>query len=58
MVFLAQSEPGIATMPSELDSDPWLLNVKNGTVYLKSGKLLPHNRGTPDNKACSGGLFA
>ncbi len=44
MVYLAQSEPGIATMPSELDSDPWLLNVKNGTLDLKSGKLGAHNK--------------
>ena len=23
---------------------PWLLNVENGTLDLKTGKLLPHNR--------------
>jgi putative DNA primase/helicase len=44
MVFLAQSERGIATHPSELDSDIWLLNVKNGTLDLKSGRLEPHKK--------------
>jgi putative DNA primase/helicase len=44
MVFLAQSERGIATTPSELDSDAWLLNVKNGTLDLKRGKIGPHNK--------------
>jgi putative DNA primase/helicase len=28
----------------QLDSNPWLLNCKNGTINLKTGQLLPHNR--------------
>ena len=28
-----------------LDRDPWLLNVGNGTLNLKTGKLQPHSRG-------------
>lgn len=27
-----------------LDTHPWLLNVLNGTINLKTGKLQPHNR--------------
>jgi putative DNA primase/helicase len=44
MVSLAQSEPGIPVMPSELDADPWALNVANGTIELKTGKLRKHAR--------------
>lgn len=41
---LAQSEPGIAVRASDLDSDPWLLNVQNGVVNLRNGELAPHDR--------------
>ena len=44
MINQAQSEPGIPVTPDQLDRDPWLLNVLNGTIYLKTGELLPHNR--------------
>lgn len=44
MIKLATSEPGIAVMPDELDRDPWKLNVANGTIDLRTGKLLPHDR--------------
>jgi putative DNA primase/helicase len=27
----------------QLDADPWLLNVQNGVVDLRTGKLLPHD---------------
>lgn len=43
MVRLAQSEPEIAMAPDSLDADPWLLNVRNGTLDLRSGDLRPHN---------------
>lgn len=39
MLKLAQSEPGIAILPNDLDSDSMLLNVKNGTINLTDGKL-------------------
>ena len=42
MIKLAQSEPPIPVIESELDSNPWLLNVQNGTLDLKTGTLLPH----------------
>lgn len=41
---MAQSEPGIPVQPDELDTDPWLLNVANGTLDLRTGKLGPHDR--------------
>jgi putative DNA primase/helicase len=43
-LFLAQSEPGIAVVPSEMDADAFLLNCKNGVVNLKTGELREHNR--------------
>jgi putative DNA primase/helicase len=44
MVALAQSEPGVAVSNAELDSDPLLLNVRNGTLDLRNGELQPHRR--------------
>jgi len=44
MVSLAESEPGIPVLPEQLDADPWLLNVLNGTIDLRTGELLPHRR--------------
>ena len=44
MVLLAQSEPGISIPPNALDTDPWLLNVENGTLDLRTGTLRPHDR--------------
>lgn len=44
MIELAKSEPGIPVTPSQLDADPWALNVLNGTIDLKTGKLRPHDR--------------
>jgi putative DNA primase/helicase len=34
----------LAVTPDRLDADPWLLNVENGTLDLRTGKLLPHSR--------------
>ena len=44
MLSLAESEPGIPISPGLMDADPWRLNVLNGTIDLKTGKLRPHNR--------------
>lgn len=46
MVRLAKSHAGIATTPAALDADPWLLNVGNGTLDLRTGELVPHRRDT------------
>ncbi|WP_051318316.1 MULTISPECIES: DNA primase family protein [Cohnella] len=40
---LAQAEKGIPVLPDELDAAPWKLNISNGVVDLKTGKLLPHD---------------
>jgi len=40
MVKLA--EPKVAAKPSAFDRDPWLLNVENGIIDLKTGRLSPH----------------
>lgn len=37
MITLARSKQ--PTLPEKLDTDPWLLNVINGTVNLRTGKL-------------------
>jgi putative DNA primase/helicase len=42
MIELAKSE--VPTTPDELDSDPWLLNVLNGTIDLRTGELREHRR--------------
>ena len=31
-------------MPDELDADPYVLNVLNGTLDLRTGELFPHCR--------------
>jgi hypothetical protein len=37
-------EPGMGTSHViELDADPWLLNVENGTLDLRSGELRDHH---------------
>ena len=42
MLTVAQSE--LAIDHNDLDRDPFLLNVKNGTLDLRTGKLRPHKR--------------
>ena len=44
MIKLAESEPEIAAESSIWDSDPWLLNVANGTIDLRTGSLRPHRQ--------------
>ena len=44
MLEMAKSEPGVAVQPEELDVDPWLLCVRNGTIDLRTGRLRPHRR--------------
>ena len=39
MVDLATCEPGIPAMPDQFAPDPFLLNVENGTVDLRTGTL-------------------
>lgn len=42
MVNLAQMD--VPVLPEQLDANPWLLNVANGTLNLKTGDLHPHCR--------------
>ena len=44
MIDLARSEPGIPARLVDFDSDPWVLNVANGTLDLKTGTLRRHQR--------------
>ncbi len=44
LLSLAQTEQSIAVTGKILDSDPWLLNVLNGTLDLRTGELRPHER--------------
>jgi putative DNA primase/helicase len=44
MIALARSEPGIPVVADELDRDPFKFNVQNGTIDLRTGELLPHDR--------------
>lgn len=44
MVKLAESEPSVPVLPSQLDTDHWLLNCQNGTIDLTTGQLREHRR--------------
>lgn len=45
MLTLAETEPGIPVESKSLDADPYLLNCRNGTVELRTGRLREHRRG-------------
>jgi putative DNA primase/helicase len=44
LIALAQTEPGIMRPAPAFDAAPWLLNISNGTLNLRTGELLPHLR--------------
>lgn len=44
MMKLAQTEAGIAAVPDSFDRDPFLLNLINGVVDLRTGRLREHRR--------------
>jgi putative DNA primase/helicase len=44
MLDLARSEPGIPVLPEDVDRDPWLFIVANGTLDLRTGELRQHRR--------------
>lgn len=44
MINLAKSEPEIPIVSEQLDTDPMLFNVLNGTVNLRTGELKEHLR--------------
>jgi putative DNA primase/helicase len=41
--MLTEAKPYLAVRMGELDADQWLLNCKNGTLDLKTGKLKDHD---------------
>jgi putative DNA primase/helicase len=43
MFSLAEKLPPLVIASSDLDRDPYLLNVTNGTIDLRHGTLRPHN---------------
>lgn len=45
MLKLAQVEEPIPAMPDNLDTNPWMFNVLNGTVDLRNGQLYKHDPG-------------
>jgi putative DNA primase/helicase len=50
MLDMARSER--FTLPRFLDRDPWLLNVGNGTLDLRTARLHPHRREDMLTKLC------
>lgn len=44
MIELAKTEPGVPIAFDAFDRRPDLLNVANGMIDLRAGKLLPHDR--------------
>jgi putative DNA primase/helicase len=44
IVKRAKHQPEVVLKPAAFDADPWLLNVQNGTIDLKTGNLRPHQR--------------
>ena len=44
MIVLARSEPGIFAKLTDFDLDGFLLNLANGTLDLRTGKLREHRR--------------
>lgn len=43
MIESAQSEPGVAIAPQELNADPFLFNCTSGVLHLKTGRETPHD---------------
>lgn len=41
-IDLAASEAAVIATPADFDRDPWLLNVLNGTLDLRTGQLREH----------------
>jgi len=42
-LWAARSDPRLILRLADLDADPWLLNVANGTLNLKTGRLGRHD---------------
>lgn len=44
MIETAESEHEVSARVEDFDTDPWLLNVANGTIDLRSGEIREHRR--------------
>ena len=44
MISVAATEAEVVMEAARLDADPWLFNVANGTLDLRTGKLSDHDR--------------
>ena len=44
MISLASTEIEMSLLSHRMDADPWLFNVSNGTIDLRTGKLQQHDR--------------
>ena len=53
MIALARSEPEIVASHASFDTQPFLLNVANGTIDLSSGELQPHRQADMLTKICA-----
>jgi len=42
-LWAARSDPRLIVRLADLDADPWVLNVANGTLNLKTGRLRRHD---------------
>lgn len=52
MLNLVTHEDGIPILPDEMDRDPWTLNVDNGILDLRTGRLRPHDPAELLTKLC------
>lgn len=50
MLKLARSDKRVRIRLEDLDSNPWTLNVANGTLDLRTGELRPHDPGAMHSK--------
>lgn len=53
MLSSAQFLHDIPVLPTAFDNEPWLLNVQNGTVDLRTGELRPHRKEDLQTKLCN-----
>lgn len=51
-LWCASSDKPIPVLPGHLDQHPWLLNVENGVIDLRTGELRPHDPGLLITRLC------
>ena len=44
MITEAESWDGVSAVSDDFDNNEWLFNCTNGTIDLKSGKMMPHDK--------------